>query len=406
MGPRLLALLAAALVPIVLWGLLPLVSSAVTSPSELRSKIDRKRDEVERRKGRERVLTSDISAYTRRITALQSEITDLQGRQTALQADLDAKRAELAGLRGRLLEERMRLTRLRARLEAARAALAVRLVEIYKADQPDLITIVLESEGFAELLERAEFLRRISDQDRRIVDRVRAARGEAKAIAERLDHLSNRAARVAAAIAGERDEVRSVKDRLVERQGRYRTVRSAKSRVLSSVRADRKDLESQLAALEREDRRVQAALRRAQQRAASPSAAGVPLPAGPVRQGSGGLIWPINGTITSPFGPRWGRLHAGLDIGAPEGTPIRAADGGRVVIAGPQGAYGNYTCVQHSASFTTCYAHQSRIGTSVGATVAQGDVIGYVGNTGRSFGAHLHFETRVNGTPADPFGYL
>jgi len=403
---RLASLVPIALVPIVLWGLLPLVSGAATSPNELRRKIERKREEVQRRKGRERVLTSDISTYTRRITALQSEITDLQGKQASLQADLDAKRAELAGLRGRLREERMRLTRLRARLEDARAALAVRLVEIYKADEPDLITIVLESEGFAELLERTEFLRRISDQDRRIVDHVRAARADAKATAQRLNRLASRVEQVAAAIVGERDEVRSVTDRLVERRGRYRRVRAEKRRVLSSVRADREELESQLAALERENRRVQAALRRAQQRTASASATGDSLPAGPVREGSGSLIWPVNGTITSPFGPRWGRLHAGLDIGAPEGTPIRAADGGTVVIAGPQGAYGNYTCVQHSASFSTCYAHQSRIGTSVGARVAQGDVIGYVGNTGRSFGAHLHFETRVDGTPADPLGYL
>ena len=118
------------------------------------------------------------------------------------------------------------------------------------------------------------------------------------------------------------------------------------------------------------------------------------------------MIWPVNGPVTSPFGPRWGRLHAGIDIGAPEGTPIRAADDGRVVLAGPQGAYGLYTCVQHSGALSTCYAHQSSIGTSVGASVSKGQVIGAVGNTGRSFGAHLHFETRVSGGPVNPFNYL
>ena len=65
-----------------------------------------------------------------------------------------------------------------------------------------------------------------------------------------------------------------------------------------------------------------------------------------------------------------------------------------------------YTCVQHTASLTTCYAHQSAFATSQGAAVSQGQVIGYVGNTGRSFGAHLHFETRVDGSPVDPLGYL
>jgi murein DD-endopeptidase MepM/ murein hydrolase activator NlpD len=122
--------------------------------------------------------------------------------------------------------------------------------------------------------------------------------------------------------------------------------------------------------------------------------------------GSGRLIWPITGPLTSPFGPRWGRLHAGIDISALAGTPIRAADSGRVALAGWQGGYGLYTCVQHTSSLSTCYAHQSRLGTTQGATVRQGEVIGYVGNTGHSFGNHLHFETWVRGSPVDPMGFL
>lgn len=122
--------------------------------------------------------------------------------------------------------------------------------------------------------------------------------------------------------------------------------------------------------------------------------------------GSGRLIWPITGPLTSPFGPRWGRLHAGIDISAPAGTPIRAADSGRVALAGWQGGYGLYTCVNHTASLSSCYAHQSRLGTSQGAAVRKGQVIGYVGNTGQSFGNHLHFETWVRGRPVDPMGFL
>jgi murein DD-endopeptidase MepM/ murein hydrolase activator NlpD len=118
------------------------------------------------------------------------------------------------------------------------------------------------------------------------------------------------------------------------------------------------------------------------------------------------MIWPVGGTFTSPFGQRWGRLHAGIDIAAAVGTPIRAAESGKVVLASWTGGYGNYTCIQHSGSLSTCYAHQVRYGTSVGANVSKGDVIGYVGNTGNSTGAHLHFETRVGGNPVDPMGYL
>jgi murein DD-endopeptidase MepM/ murein hydrolase activator NlpD len=128
--------------------------------------------------------------------------------------------------------------------------------------------------------------------------------------------------------------------------------------------------------------------------------------AGPVTQGSGGLVWPVNGPVVSPFGMRWGRLHAGVDIAVGSGTPIRAADSGRVVLMGWVGGYGNYTCIQHTGSLSTCYAHQSSFATSNGANVGQGQVIGYVGCTGHCFGDHLHFETRVGGSPVDPMGYL
>ena len=103
---------------------------------------------------------------------------------------------------------------------------------------------------------------------------------------------------------------------------------------------------------------------------------------------------------------RWGRLHAGVDIAVPAGTPIRAAKSGRVILMGPTGGYGNYTCVGHGGGVSTCYAHQSRFGTSVGANVSQGQVIGYVGCTGHCFGDHLHFEVRVGGAPVNPMGYL
>jgi murein DD-endopeptidase MepM/ murein hydrolase activator NlpD len=279
--------------------------------------------------------------------------------------------------------------------------LAVRLVEIYKAGRPDLISLVLKSSDFSDLLERAELLRRISDQDARVVNAVGDARDQTRAATVRLAGLQTAAQRVAASIKTRRDRVAGLQGTLSRHRSSLSAARSGKQRLLSSVRADRRELQSQLAALERENTRVQATLARAAQ-PPSTSAGAPPTP----EPSSSGLIWPVTGTITSPFGPRWGRLHAGIDIAAPEGTPIKAAAAGTVVIAGWQGGYGNYTCVQHAGALSTCYAHQSQIATSNGATVTQGQVIGYVGNTGASFGAHLHFETRTSGTPVDPFGYL
>jgi murein DD-endopeptidase MepM/ murein hydrolase activator NlpD len=393
MGRRLSLLLVVAALPLALWAVLPLVSTG-QSVDSLQRKIDRKRDQIDWRKGRERVLTTEISSFTRKISSLQADITNLQSKQVSLEADLAAKRAELAQIQEDLRRERLHLARLRTRLAEARVELANRLVELYKQDTPDVVTVVLEADGFADLLERTEFMQRTSAQDARIISRVRDAKAESIATAARLDRLEARAEEVAAAIEVEVAEVAQVKGQLVNRRDSYASARAGKSELLAHTRSDRAALEDHVAALEREQAAVLARLQ-------GPSSV-----AGPIKQGSGSLIWPANGSISSPFGMRWGRLHAGVDIPLPEGTPLRAADSGTVAIAGWTGGYGNYTCIQHSGSLSTCYGHQSSIGVSVGQQVSQGQVIGHSGNTGNSTGPHVHFEVRINGTPVDPLGYL
>ena len=388
---RLIALTAA--LPFVLWLFVPVLSDG----SPISSRIEEKRREIKRKKARERVLTTTIQGYTNRIEDLQGDISTLQARQLRIEVDLERKRAELARVQDELRRERIRLDRLRARLAEARAALADRLVQLYKADKPDVVTVILEADGFADMLERTEFMQRVSDQDARIVDRVRTAKAEAVAAERRLDLLEQRQRDVTELVARRHQEVVEIKSQLVDRRDRFQSVRATKNQALVSTRQDRHELEGHLASLEKEQARIRAQL------AAADS---TPAPAGPVRRGSGNFIWPVNGTFSSPFGMRWGRLHAGVDIAAPEGTPIRAADSGTVALAAWTGGYGNYTCISHGNGLSTCYGHQSRFGTSAGASVRQGQVIGYVGNTGNSFGAHLHFEVRVNGTPVDPMGYL
>jgi murein DD-endopeptidase MepM/ murein hydrolase activator NlpD len=393
MGRRLSLLLLVAALPLVLWAVLPLGSSGQSADS-LQRQIDRKRAQIDQKRGRERVLTTEISSFTRKITSLQADITNLQTKQVSLEADLEAKRAELAQIQEDLRRERLHLARLRERLAEARVELANRLVQIYKEDSPDVVTVVLESDGFADLLERTEFLQRTSAQDARIIARVRDAKAEAVATAKRLERLEARAEKLAEAIEAQVVEVARVKGQLVDRRNSYASARAGKSELLVDTRSDRAALEDHVASLEREQAAVLARLR---------GGSGV---AGPVRQGSGGLIWPANGSISSGFGMRWGRLHAGVDIPLPEGTGLRAAAGGTVAIAGWTGGYGNYTCIQHSGSLSTCYGHQSSISVSVGQSVSQGQVIGASGNTGHSTGPHLHFEVRINGSPVDPLGYL
>ncbi|WP_354701806.1 tail length tape measure protein [Paraconexibacter sp. AEG42_29] len=393
---RLRLLLVSVLTPLVLWAALPMLSAAETT-AQLESKIDATRGKIQMRKGKEKVLSTDISRYNRRIETLQERIDRIGARQSVVQEDLDVKQAELTRLQTDLRSERSRLTRLKLRLTEARGILSARLRELYEADRPDLMTVVLNSRGFADLLERGQFLSRIQAQDNRIVKLVRQAKADATGAAAKLKRLEARQAVVTRRVAARRNELSDLKRGVIGNRAVFAQAKTAKSSALSQVRTERKDLEGHLEGLEKEQAAIQAKLARQ---------SGVPAPAGGYTGSGGQLSMPVKAVFTSPFGQRWGRLHAGIDLAAATGTPIHAADGGRVVIAAPTGGYGNYTCVQHTAAMSTCYAHQSRFATSVGATVKRGQLIGYLGNTGNSTGPHLHFEVRINGVPQDPTRYL
>ncbi|MBE3520208.1 MAG: M23 family metallopeptidase [Firmicutes bacterium] len=121
--------------------------------------------------------------------------------------------------------------------------------------------------------------------------------------------------------------------------------------------------------------------------------------------GSGQMAWPVKGRVTSYFGQRWGSFHSGIDIAAPAGTPVLAADNGMVSYRGWNGGYGRLVLIDHGNGTVTAYAHLSGYEVSVGDRVEKGQVIGYVGSSGNSTGPHLHFEVRVNGVAKNPLDY-
>ena len=401
---RIRLLIVAAALPFALWALLPMPSIGASPGSRLndvQKKIQTTRGKIGRRKGTERVLTTQISAYNARIGALQGRIGRLERRQAQVQADLDNKRAELNRLQDQLRSERRRLVRLRKRLGVARAALAQRLVELYQTDAPDLVTVILNSNGFADLLERGEFMQRVSDQDQHIISIVRSAKADATATEARLQIFEHRQRKVTQIVLSNRNQIATFKQSLINTRVGLDGTRSDKQRALTSVRSERHHLEGALSSLKAEQAKIQATLQKA---------AGT-LPAGAIKRGNGSMIWPVNGPITSPFceSRPWERCHPGIDIGVPSGTPIRAAASGKVTLmqsVGASGGYGNYSCISHTSTLSTCYAHQSRFATSLGASVSQGQIIGYSGCTGLCFGPHLHFEVRINGAVTNPMNYL
>src|SRR4051794_36125745 len=363
--------------------------------SSLDHRMDVVKAKIEAKKAKEGVLTSTITTYNHKIQGLQGEIRGLQDRQNRISESLEQKRTELFETQDKLEKAKDRLARLKLYLARAQKVLSARLVQIYKDGEPDVLTVVLESNGFADLLERTQFLDRITNQDKQIITKVRVLKTATTRQAKELGVLHKKQKAAALAIEQRRNQVAAVKGRLVSSRTDLQSARDGRQVILSRVRSTRHRLEGDLSKMQAQ---VQAQLRQAQ---------GVPA-AGPIRRGTGSMIWPVNGPITSPFCERraWEACHPGIDIGVPAGTPIRAADSGRVAIAGWTGGYGNYTCIQHTASLSSCYGHQSAILVHVGQNVSQGQVIGRSGCTGLCFGDHLHFEVRINGAVTNPLNYL
>jgi murein DD-endopeptidase MepM/ murein hydrolase activator NlpD len=350
---------------------------------------------IQAKKAKEGVLTTTITNYNQRIEGLQGQIRGLQQRENAIQQSLNQKQAQLYATQNKLEKARSRLAELKQYLAKAQKVLATRLVQMYKDGDPDVLSVILDSNGFNDLLEQTQFLDRITNQDDQIIGRVRTLKAQTTKQTNELAKLQAQQRAAAQAIAARRNQVAAVKGKLVSSRSDLQTARDGRQTILARVRMSRQHLEGDLSKMQAQ---VEAQLRAAQ----------VGPTAGPIRHGSGQLIWPVNGPITSPFCERrpWEACHPGIDIGVPSGTPIRAADGGRVAIAGWVSGYGNYTCIQHTAVMSTCYGHQSVIKVSVGQSVSQGEVIGLSGCTGLCFGPHLHFEVRINGAVVNPLNYL
>jgi murein DD-endopeptidase MepM/ murein hydrolase activator NlpD len=356
------------------WGLS--ASAPAQTLQERLNETEQKLQDVDRREG---VLTTEISAASEQISSLQAKVADLRNREATLAAELAEKQAELERAQARLEE-------LRDRLRRAVAILEDRLVAIYKSGEPDLISVILESDGFDDLLERTEYLQRLEEQDSSIVGRVRELRNEMRVTVETV-----KAARDS--IAERKQELEATRAQLERETAALAAARERHQAALSGVRAQQQKLEGDLSDISEQ---IQEQLG---------SMGSGTLPAGPIQGGQGGFIWPVNGPVTSGFGWRWGRMHEGIDIGVPSGTPIRAAKSGTIVLASAYGGYGNYTCISHGGGLSTCYAHQSSFARTSGS-ISQGSILGYVGCTGHCFGDHLHFEVRINGSAVDPLGYL
>lgn len=381
--------------------LLLLIAAPVAPAADLQSELQAKQsrlEEVEERKG---VLTTTIAGFGDKIDRLTAEVADIRTRESAVRERLAAKQAELDEAQEQLDAAQARLARVRAQLKRALTALRERLVAMYETGSPDLISVIVGSNNLDDLAARTEYLNRIHGMDEAVVGRVRDLRDEVKELVSRLRDSRDRIEIARDAIASEKEALTTTRLVLQSHQAELVATRADREAALRKIRSHEQELDGDVSAIQG---KIAAQLA---------ETGAEPLPAGPIKGGSGSMIWPVDGPVVSGFGSRTingsYEYHPGIDIAVPEGTPIRAALDGTVSLQQSEaesGGYGNYTCLDHGGGLSTCYAHQSSFAVSLGQSVSQGDIIGYTGCTGYCLGPHLHFEVRINGSVTDPMGYL
>jgi len=309
-----------------------------------------------------------------RVGVQSSTTEDVQQAASAAQVAVGSAEARLAATEARMSD-----------LRAAAATLAVRA---YVHPGGDPLVRLLGSSDVSEASRRAALLDHVASTDRDVLGRLRATREDEQAEQADLGQLRDRADSRRMAAAAHLSELQSVRDN--------------QSRLKGALDERIHEYQDEVDGLARDQARIENLLRSRPGGAGSGAASVAPGPAS-----SYGLVWPVDGPLTSPFGNRWGRMHTGIDIGVASGTPIRAAKAGTVISSGDDGGgYGLLTVIDDGGGLSTLYAHQSRTAVSSGTSVAQGDVIGYSGCSGHCTGPHLHFETRLGGTPEDPKAFL
>jgi len=385
--PRVLAVILLAL-----FAAAPAAGDNVTRKRQVDAKIANLNDKIAAARAKERRLATEIASLSGRIRELEAEVGDVTQNLAALEEDLALQRERLARITELWRLQTEKLEFLRAQHDEAIDRLSDRLVALYQSGNPSTVDVLLQSSSFSELVSRLDYARELANQDRRIATSVGRAKVNMRVARDRTTITRRKVRAVAQAVAVRTEQVRSVRNELLARESALSGRRSEQRETLAAVRDAKEEYLHEVNALLAVSNQLASRL----QTSSGP----------PVVRSSSGLIWPVSGPVTSYFGWRWGRMHEGIDIAVPTGTPVVAAASGRVVYAGWMGGYGNLVLIDHGGGLGTAYGHNSGFAVGTGQSVSQGQVIAYAGSTGNSTGPHVHFEVRVNGSAVDPLGYL
>ncbi len=348
------------------------IDEAQQQLQDVSRRIEAQKNNIGQAKQQETSIMGQLQTLEKNIADKEQEIEMLAVRINELENDISKTEEEI-----RISEEE---------LQVQIEYLCQRLVYMYE-DGMDVsyLEVLFSATNIKDFLTRYDLLQYVVDQDMDLIDSINKHK-------RALDIKKNDLEIQKRELVSMREVQEAQRSELAAQSGQ-------KQELLDSVRLEKSSYEKALEELEQTSRELEALIRASQ--------SGEQL-------GTGIYTWPAPGysTITSPYGMRFHpilktrKLHTGVDIGAPSGAKIVAADTGKVIYVGWQGGYGQTIIIDHGAGMSTLYAHQSKFAVSSGQTVVKGQVIGYVGSTGWSTGPHLHFEVRINGNPTDPMSYI
>jgi murein DD-endopeptidase MepM/ murein hydrolase activator NlpD len=373
----------------------PAAADDIGKKHAIDTRIGSLQDRLSQQKQQEQALRNEVAGYTSRIRGLEARVGDVSLRLKTLEQDLALHQKRLDALNALFHVQDSRFRTLRKEYAAAVVTLNQRLVDIYESDNPSTLDVVLGSRSVQDAMDQIQYMNAIADQDKRIAAEVKYAKLQVRAARAKTKKLRATVKGETAIISARTAQTRTVRDELQGAANDLSSTKQNRLTDLSKLTASEQAEASEIDALQAASNDLAARIRAAQathSTTAAPSASG--------------LVWPVSGPITSPFGWRWGRMHQGIDIGVGYGTPIHAAAAGTVIYCGWEEGYGNLVVIDNGGNLATAYGHQSSIAVTCGQHVDQGATIGYVGCTGHCTGPHLHFEVRVDGNPVDPMGYL
>ena len=357
-----------------------LVTAMLTGLAAVPGGADNRRA-LERAKQQIAEVSREIAAAEQDAAAAESALAEAEEQLARVEEAVNTAAQAVTRQRAAVDEAARRLEGLEEQRAELRAALGRRAAQLYKSAGSHPLEAVLTAADLDAALERSAYLRALSSSDRAALEDYAAAQvavgAQRELLTAQLGELE--------ALEGEQRALLAEVEELTAT--RALAAAAAQERV-STLEARKDDLEDDAAELEELIRRTQVS----QPRTTAPSASG--------------YMWPRCDRVTSEYGYRWGRLHAGIDIDGNHGSPIFAAKGGVVIYANWRGGYGRLTLIDHGDGVVTAYAHQTSQHVGRGQTVARGQQIGTVGTTGNSTGSHLHFETRVHGSAVNPRRFL